>query len=611
MGRISDEDVQRVRDATDVVALISESIVLKQKGRLYWGLCPFHGEKTPSFKADPTTQLWHCFGCGAGGDAIGFLMRQEHYDFPDAVRALADRARIEIHEVGDSTPRGHKDRLVEACEAAAEFYHKTLVSGREPGAQTARAYLAKRGFGIEVAKEFGLGFAPGRGALSRHLKESGFSAEEIVEANLGLRTDRGDVRDRFFDRVMFPIKDLRGRTIAFGGRVLGDGEPKYLNTSETAVFQKSRNLYALDRAKNEIVKSGTVVVVEGYTDVIALHVAGVRDAVATLGTALTREHVKLLGRFAKRIVYLFDADEAGLRAAERAAEFIDVSVEGTAGRDPIELAVAVVPEGKDPADYVASHGAEGVRKVIESAEPLLRFVLDRRLEKHDLDRPEGRSRALAAAASVLASVKGTLLAQDYSNYVADRLLVDFSTVAEAVRHAQPSLTREPDSAEQESPQGPRRIERAALRDPRLAAAREYVSLVVADATLRPQARELLDNDVLGDQELRTLLKLTVEAGAATGRDLYNAVAAVDPDAAELLSGLVVGGEDEQETGDLAKELLSKLKEFALERQIIEKKTRLKRLDTASDRVEFDELFKEIAVLQKRVDKLRRGAGKDE
>ncbi|MDZ4063130.1 MAG: CHC2 zinc finger domain-containing protein, partial [Coriobacteriia bacterium] len=253
MGRIPDEDVQRVRDATDVVALISESIVLKQKGRLYWGLCPFHGEKTPSLKADPATQLWHCFGCGAGGDAIGFLMRQEHCEFLDAVRALADRARIEIHEVGDATPRGHKERLIEACEAAADFYHKVLVSGRDENSETARAYLANRGFGIDVAREFQLGFAQGRGTLARHLHELGFTAEEIVESNLGLRTDRGDVRDRFFDRVMFPIRDLRGRTIAFGGRVLGEGEPKYLNTSETAVFQKSRNLYALDRAKNEIV----------------------------------------------------------------------------------------------------------------------------------------------------------------------------------------------------------------------------------------------------------------------------------------------------------------------------------------------------------------------
>lgn len=610
MGRIPDEDVQRVRDATDVVALISESIVLKQKGRLFWGLCPFHGEKTPSFKVDPATQLWHCFGCGAGGDAIGFLMRQEHYEFPDAVRMLADRGRVEIHEVGDSAPRGHKDRLIEACEAAADFYHKTLVSGRESGSEAARAYLAKRGFGIDVAKEFQLGFAPGRSQLARHLRGLGFSSDEIIGANLGMGSDRGDVRDRFYDRVMFPIRDIRGRVIAFGGRVLGDGEPKYLNTAETPIFQKSRNLYAIDRAKNEIVRSGTAVVVEGYTDVIALHVAGELDAVATLGTALTREHVKLLGRFAKRIVYLFDADEAGLRAAERAAEFIDVSIEGTGGRDPIELAVAVVPEGKDPADFVASQGAAAVRELIAAAEPLLQFVLDRRLETHNLDKPEGRARALASAATVLAAVRGTILAQDYSNYVADRLLVDFNTVAEAVRHAKPFTAGEPAEPDETRGSG-MPTERRALRDPRLAAEREYVTLVAADSALRSEARELLDNDVLSDQELRTLLKLVVEAGAATGRDLYNTVAAADSGAGELLSGLVVGGDEEYDTAAVAKELLSKLQEFALERQIIEKKTKLKRLDAVKDRIEFDDLFREIAALQQRVDRLRRGATQDD
>ena len=348
VGRISDEDVRRVRDATDLVSLVSERVVLKPKGRLHWGCCPFHAEKTASFKVDPATQLWHCFGCGLGGDAYGFLMRAENVDFLDAVRILADRGNIEIVEETGGAPRGHRERLIAANEAAWLYYHEVLTKSPDAGAREAREYLKKRGFGSEVAKRWRLGFAPGHGALVRHLAAAGFSAEEIVSANLGLKGDAGQLRDRFFKRVMFPIFDLQGRAIAFGGRVIGAGEPKYLNTQDTPAFHKSANLYAIDRAKASITSTGTAVVVEGYTDVIALHEAGLTNAVATLGTALTREHVRLLSRFAKRVVYLFDGDAAGLRAADRASEFIDSSITPEAGRDRVELHVAVLPDGPGP-----------------------------------------------------------------------------------------------------------------------------------------------------------------------------------------------------------------------------------------------------------------------
>ncbi|MDP2400393.1 MAG: DNA primase, partial [Actinomycetota bacterium] len=375
----------------------------------------------------------------AGGDAFGYVMRSENLEFPDSVRTLAERARIEITETGSTLPRGHRDRLMAASDEAAKFYHRTLMTSRDPKASEAREYLKRRGFGSEVARRFEIGWAPGRGLLVAHLTTSGFTAEELVSANLAWKSDGGGLKDRFYDRVMFPIRDVTGRAVAFGGRVLGDGEPKYLNTSETPVFSKSRNLYAIDRAKNEIVKAGQAVVVEGYTDVIALHEAGVSNAVATLGTALTRQHVKMLGRFASRIVYLFDADEAGQRAAERAVEFIDVSVAPAPGASAVELAVATIPEAKDPADYVAAQGADAMRTVIGEAVPLMEFVLGRRMAAHDTTTPEGRARALADAASILATVRGTLLAQDYTNYVADRLLTDFATVESAVNRARPAF----------------------------------------------------------------------------------------------------------------------------------------------------------------------------
>ncbi len=320
-------------------------------------------------------------------------------------------------------------------------------------------------------------------ALAGHLRSEGFSAEEIIDANVALAGDRG-VRDRFYERVMFPIKDLQGRNVGFGGRVLGSGEPKYLNTQETPIFHKSRNLYAIEVAKNEIVKAESAIVVEGYTDVIALHEAGVKNVVATLGTALTRQHVKLLSRFTKRIVYLFDADEAGMRAAERAAEFIDVSI-GSEG-EAIDLAVAVIPDSRDPADFVSEEGADAMAEVVAAAQPLMAFVIDRRLARHDLESPEGRSRGLAAAAGVLASVKGSILAQDYAAYVADRLLVDVASVNAAAGRARPefggSRSREDEETSKES------VAEAVL-DPRSRAEREYVSLVVRNVELRARAAQ--------------------------------------------------------------------------------------------------------------------------
>jgi DNA primase len=587
-----------VRDATDLVSVISDSVILKKKGRLYWGLCPFHSEKTPSFKVDPSTQLWHCFGCGKGGDVFGFLMDSETLEFPEAVRLLADRGNIEIHEEGETVSRSHKERLAEACAESAAFYHKVLISGTDSAPSKAREYLKRRGFGLDVAKRWSIGYAPGHGSLTGHLRSEGFSGAEIIDANVALAGDRG-MRDRFYERVMFPIKDLQGRTVGFGGRVLGDAEPKYLNTQETPIFHKSRNLYAIDVAKNEIVKAGAALVVEGYTDVIALHEAGVKNVVATLGTALTRQHVKLLSRFSKRIVYLFDADEAGMRAAERAAEFIDVSV-GSEG-EAIDLAVAVIPDSRDPAEFVADEGGGAVVEVVEQAQPLMAFVIDRRLARHDLDTPEGRSRALAAAAGVLASVKGSILAQDYAAYVADRLLVDVASVNAAASRARPEFggARGRDA---EGPTGESTAE--AVSDPRSRAEREYVSLVVRHAELRARASETLEAGLITGSRMRDVLGAVIASGDATGAQLVDAVSSSDESAASALSGLALEDEEGEDAAWVAEALETRLKELALERLILEKRAALKDIDPVKDTDRYDELFKEIASLQGDLEEIR-------
>ena len=355
-GRISDEEIQKVREASDLVALMGERSPMRQKGRDFWCCCPIHNEKTPSCKVDPSTQLWHCFGCGEGGDIFGFLMKVDGMSFPEAVQFLADKAHITLTRSGKDdggASNSKKARLKQVCAETADFYHFQLMRVKNAPTDAARAYLAGRNLGGAIPREWMLGFAPGSGTLVRHLSSKGFTPDEMVEANVALRGDNGRVRDRFYNRIMFPIRDVQGDCIAFGGRIIGDGQPKYLNSQETPLFHKSTVLYGLDKAKTAMAATGDAIVVEGYTDVIALHRAGVDNAVATLGTALTRQHIRTLSRHAKnRIIYLFDGDEAGQRAADRALQFIDSSITPEAGRTRIDLCAVTLPDNLDPADFV-------------------------------------------------------------------------------------------------------------------------------------------------------------------------------------------------------------------------------------------------------------------
>lgn len=603
MGRIPEEDVAKVRDATDLVSLINETVPLRQKGRLFWGLCPFHGEKTPSFKVDPATQLWHCFGCGLGGDAFGFVMRAENLEFPEAIRQLAERANVEIHEEAGGVPSGRRERLIAACDATAAFYHELLTTSKEKGASAARDYLGGRGFGSDVAKRYRLGYAPSeRARLSSHLTKSGFSRDELVEANLSLVEPSGSLKDRFFDRIMFPIYDVTGKCVAFGGRVLGSGEPKYLNSADTPIFHKSSNMYGIHLAKGEIVATGTAVVVEGYTDVIALHEAGIANVVATLGTALTGRHVKLLARFAKRVVYLFDGDEAGLRAADRAAEFLDGSSTPEAGSARIDLGVAVIPGGEDPADHVASAGADAVRALVEEAQPLLRFVLDRRLDAHDLSSPEGREAGLAAAARVLAGVRGSILAQDYANYVAGRLVTDYETVMSAVRGASPEFSARREEPEEATGEAPRR---ARAHDAQGRAEEALLRQLTVGPDVRERARELLSfEDAVTDPANRRLAEAILAAGGAVGKDLVASVRASEPELADELSAWLV--DDREVADEVARfpETAGRLKEFALRRQILRLQSEMNGMDRVKDPDAYDDVFRRVAALQRERQALR-------
>ncbi|WP_418829326.1 DNA primase [Paratractidigestivibacter sp.] len=426
---ITDEDKEKVRQATDFVQLVAETVELRQRGQEFWGCCPFHGEKSPSFKVNPNTGLWHCFGCGEGGDVFSYVQKRENLDFPDAIRFLADRAGIELAEERGGRRGPRRNRLIDCLAEAQSFYATMLMRGRGEGPDAARAYFGSRGFGGDVCRRWGLGYAPGRGALVSDLRSCGFSASEMIAADLAL--DRGGRPvDRFFDRVMFPINDEQGRPIAFGGRVIGPKKDtaKYVNTRDTAVFNKGKHLFAYDRAKETMAATGEAIVCEGYTDVISMHENGFTNAVAALGTAFRLDHIKLMERQrVNRIICMFDGDAAGQRAAERAVQFID--------KTTAELRCVVLPDNQDPMEFLSAHPADELRPLLDAARPLMDFVFEKRLAGVDLGNPGARVAALESMAKVLAPLKKSVVMPEYAARLADALKMEVDDVKLAIREA--------------------------------------------------------------------------------------------------------------------------------------------------------------------------------
>lgn len=613
MPRIDEDDLCRVREATDLVQIVSERVTLKQKGRLFWGCCPFHNEKTPSFKVDPAMQLWHCFGCGKGGDAFGFVMELEKLNFVEAVQLLADRAHIELKQSGGKgVSRGEKQRIFDANAKAQAFYNNELLRSQEKGAAQSRQYLSERGFGSVPSKKWALGFAPGSGALCSFLRKEGFTRDELIKANLASEGKNGRLRDRFFNRIMFPVHDMQGNTVAFGGRVIGSGEPKYLNTSETPVFHKSSNMFGIDKAKSALVRCGTAIVVEGYTDVIAMHEAGLENTVATLGTALTSQHVKLLSRFAKKIVYLFDGDAAGQKAAMRASEFIDWTSALESQHNPIELDVAILPDNLDPADFLSQRGASAMQKEIETAQPLLRFCINRCLDAFDLSKPELKVRALNDALKILSPLKGSVSATDYINLIAGRLNLEYTTVQQAFmeikdtaaarRYQKNESAPEPVTPAAQMPSAATKIIEADKKT--IEAEYELIALVVSQTRILDNIEDELRNvswhDKNSEAMATALLGISHDANPSQAFAVaYDAC----PQASSLLAG--AGGEYDDTADALrrANLLICTLREKELERRIRLANAKLRESDALTTQ-EADELFKETVSLQKELKDLR-------
>lgn len=522
-GLIPDDIIDLVRERTDIADVVSGYVTLSRAGQNLKGLCPFHSEKTPSFNVSPSRQIFHCFGCGVGGNVFTFLMKIEGKEFPEAVRELARRAGIAVPEAGPGTrgPEGAlRDRLERINAAAADYFHRTLldeVTGRE-----ALAYLAGRGITRQTIEAFRLGLSlPGWDGLMTRLLREGFKAAELGQAGLAVPRETAGRRtqeaagyyDRFRGRLMFPIMDLRGRVIGFGGRVMGDGMPKYLNSSESPLFQKGRSLYALDRARESASRLGALVIVEGYFDAITLHQAGIGNVAATLGTALTPDHLKLLRRFVGKVVLLFDPDAAGVRAALRT---LDLFVGSGLG-----VQVVTLPDGLDPDDFVRTRGAEAFQRLQEAAPSLLDFAVEHALAGAASGSVEERIRGVDEVLRIIQRASDRLEKEECLRRVAERLGVSQQRLLERY----PTLAEAPGAR----PARPATVAPAPARGRAHSAERELVHLLLQGKLGQVQVRALTA-DAFADPACRRIVELALGRLDRDGRVLVGEVlAAAVPD----------------------------------------------------------------------------------
>jgi DNA primase len=585
-GRIRQEDLEAVRERTDLVQVVGQYLTLKKSGHdSMSGLCPFHQEKTPSFHVRPSKQLYHCFGCGAGGDAIRFVREIEHLSFTEAVERLAQQAGIQLRYEGDSPQErreaARRQAIFKANGSAADLFSKMLLQGRE--AQGAREYLSERGISADAIQAFQIGFAPGYPdfLLRRLAKES--DPQMLIEAGLASRTDDGQVRDRFRGRITFPIQDLQGRVVGFGGRVVptdprAEKLAKYINTAETAVYRKNELLYNFHRARGAISRSGEAIVVEGYTDVIGPVMAGVENVVATCGTALGEEHFRLLSRFAQRAVLAFDSDEAGARAAERAFSFHE--------KYPIQSVVMVLPDGLDPAEFVAQRGPDAVREAAQRALPLVEYMIRRTVSRHDVSTIEGQSAAVADALAILQDLQDPVRRSGYGH-----LLADLSGISDASVMA--SLEKRLSGRPQEVA---KTVRKGSARE---RVEREMLKLMAQSADGSRDVIDRLSEDHFQSDRHRALFRALMTSSAAE-------LAAGDDDRlAAAVSALAVEPLEGEATIEYAEQVWARLEEFVLKDRSERMRVRLQKMNPISDDG-YEQLFQELVVVDGELRRLRQG-----
>ncbi|MFD9687742.1 DNA primase [Kitasatospora sp. NPDC059146] len=634
-GRIRDEDVQAVRSALPIDAVVGDYVQLTNGGGgEYKGVCPFHDEKSASFYVNPAKGVFHCFGCQENGDTIAFLMKIEHFTFAEAVERMAAQAGITLrYEEGGYSPRhqqGERTRLVEAHKVASAWYQEQLASAE---AEIGRRFLAERGFDEEAAKTFGVGYAPaGWEHLVRYLRGKGFSDKEILQGGLASQGQRGGLIDRFRGRLVWPIRDIAGEVVGFGARRLreDDNGPKYLNTPETPIYKKSHVLYGIDLAKKEIAKSGRAVVVEGYTDVMACHLAGVTSAVATCGTAFAEDHIKIIRRllmdtsqYRGETVFTFDGDAAGQKAALRAFEDDQ--------KFAAKTSIAVSPGGMDPCDLRLAQGDEAVRQLIDHPVPLFEFALNTAVAKHRVETPEGQAAAMEEAALIVAKIKDPSIRHGYAIRLAGMVGVNpgdeqfvvrrISQLARWEREKQQNPRANGQQRRTEQPvavPGPARPAfRLNPRDPAQFVERELLKLALQHPELVSPAFDQYGDDEFPTPPYTAVRQAIAKAGGtgygAAAPDFTGAVREASPDdqVRSLVTELTVEPVRSLRKADAvyAGEFLVKLRLLAVDRRIAEVRGYLQRLGHRADAEQLHAVQTELWQLQQYGDQLKsRGAG---
>ncbi len=509
MALYTQESIDRVKLAIDIVELVGARTELRRVGTRFTGLCPFHDERTPSFGVNPELSLFHCFGCGESGDAIGFVQKTEGLDFRESIELLADRYGIELklenEDPAEEERRRHRARLMTLLDRAAEYYSRYLWDSDE--AARARAYLSERGLSDDVLRAYRVGFSPSAwDKLTGGARRDGYSEQELVAAGLGKSGRQGGFGDGFRGRIMFPLADPRGRVLGFGARMLDEGRgPKYLNTSQNEIYHKGRQLFGLHLARGPAAKEARIVVVEGYTDVLALHQAGLEGCVAIMGTSLTEEQMAELARAANRIYLALDADKAGQNAMLRAARM--------AGSRDVELRVVTMPEGRDPAEIIAADGREVFDGLLADALSVPEFEVRRVLATADLSTARGRDHALELARPLIATVPERTASRDeLVRHVADRLDVPTSYVVTSLDRqrapARPaaSTTRGPGGGHGPDQGAPGSAPIEAL----IGAERDLLAMCIADPRIAAPYLAKLTDDHLSSGPLRRLRALLAE-----------------------------------------------------------------------------------------------------
>jgi DNA primase len=625
-GRIRQEDIAAVRERSPIADVVGEYLQLRPAGGgSLKGLCPFHDERSPSFNVTPGKELYHCFSCGEGGDVITFIRKIEHLDFTEAVERLAARAGIQLrYEQGGYVPgqeHSQRRRLIEAHSAAQDFYvERAVASSSGP----ARAFLAERGFTMDEATRFGVGYSPNAwDELVKQLRGRGFSEDEMIKSGLARRTSRGGLIDMFRGRLMWPIRDLTGETVAFGARKLNadDNGPKYLNTPETTIFKKSHVLYGADLAKREIAKRRQAVIVEGYTDVMACHLSGVVTAVATCGTSFGEDHVKILRRLIMdtdgstgEVIFTFDGDAAGQKAALRAFALEE--------RFVTQTYVAVQPDGLDPCDLRVKHGDAAVRDLVARRVPLFEFAIRSVLSKHDLNTREGQFAAIDEAAPIIVRIKDRSKWKQYAvdldrwiGFMDERYILDRVRQAAAATQPKRAATGRYPNSEAATDGGQQRP--ANLRpgqngrnhdrgDPVHRVEREALKLAVQWSGLTGPEFDALGASAFTLPAHAAVFELIAGCGgvatAGRARDWAAALLAAAPDdvvrgfVTELAVEPVMPDEPDEKYADV---VLARVGELAAGRQIAAIKARLQRMNPEEDPAAYNKMFGDLVALEQR------------